>query len=113
MPVYVPTIDASAAPLNLEMTEGDFVSFNFLVEGEANWASSTWVSRVRRASDPDSNILGEFTITAVPQGLDVNILMTSTTVNLLAANIYDWDMAQVGGVTRFTGQLIVKPSISW
>lgn len=108
------TIDASAAELDLVMTEGDLIRFNFLVKGEV-WGGITFICHVKRHQSATEDPIAELTVTATTEGDDTDILIESDPVpGLLATrSMYFWDMQESGGgVTRFGGRFLVKPQVS-
>lgn len=111
MPLPRAEIDASAAQLDLRMTEGDTIRFNFLVPGVADWAGSSFLCQVR--TDYDSiDVIATLSVTATASGADVIILISSAAVPALVAGSYVWDMQEVGGITRFGGLFFVERQVS-
>ena len=109
-----PEIDASAADLDLRMTEGDPIAFNFLVLDAASWAGATWACEVRASRSVSGTLLTSLAVTAVVESvtnLDVHITAAADP-DLVATGSYWWDMQEVGGMTRFSGQFFVMPQVS-
>ncbi len=129
-----PILDASAAQLNLKSTQGDPLSFKFLID--ANW-SGTYVSQVRATRERTSTLHATLTVAAVllttstaaayvAQGVAAEAGHTEFTISLTAplntvpvGTTAWWDMQQQTpgtppspGVTRLSGRFLVMPEIT-
>lgn len=106
-------IDQSHAELDLRMTEGDPILFNFLVKDASGWASTSFTSLVKQRPGELESALATMTVSVSALGLDLNVLLVSTPVaELLSVNSpYVWAMKEVGGVTRFGGMFYVEPRV--
>jgi hypothetical protein len=109
MPI-VPELDASAQNLNLRMTEGDPLNFQWIVPGAASWAGA-YTFRVRI----DADTLLELPATASVSNT-TDALFVVTTVAAQAALValtsgYRWDIQQTGGPTRYSGVLFVESQV--
>lgn len=111
MPFPRAEIDASAAQLDLRMTAGDAIAFNFLVPGVDEWAGTSFICQVRDTYD-SLDALANLTVTATAVGPDCDILITSAAVPALVAGKYVWDMQETGGITRFGGLFLVEEDVS-
>jgi hypothetical protein len=111
MPTPRAEIDNSAAQLDLRMTEGDPMAFNFLVR-DVQWASGTWEAHVKETLDGDP--VAEMTVVMTDEGTDTDVLLTSAAVPELTAftGRYFWDLQEVNGLTRFSGYLIVVNQVT-
>ncbi len=118
-----PILDASAAQLNLKCTQGDPLSFKFIID--ADWSGS-YLSQVRAARERTSTLLATLTVVAnlldaaevatyAAQKVAAQVGHTEFTITLTAAantvpaGTAWWDMQQTGGVTRLTGRFITIP----
>lgn len=99
-----PEIDASASEINLRMTEGDLLNFQWTVLAAAAWAGAytAWVT-----IDGDDIPL---TATAVAVSADALFTIASAPIAELVRNSsgYEWRVKQTGGLTRFGGLLFVE-----
>jgi hypothetical protein len=109
-----PEIDASAADLDLRMTEGDTIAFNFLVLNAGTWAGATWACEVRDIRSVTGTLLASLAVTATLENVDdLDVLITHAPVpELVASSAYWWDMQEVGGMTRFSGRFFVMPQVT-
>ena len=105
-------IDQSHVELNLRMTEGDPIAFNFLVKDAASWSATSFTSLVRQQADSTLPTLATMIVVVTAQGLDLDVKLTSVPVAALTAlnSPFAWAMKEVNGVTRFGGFLYVEPS---
>jgi hypothetical protein len=109
-----PEIDASAAELDLRMTEGDPIGFNFLVADASSWGGNTFRCDVKTQMSADAPVLASLTVTATADGTGCDILLSSAPIPALIAidGHYYWDMQEDGGLTRFSGWLLVEPQVT-
>lgn len=94
-------IDASAFDLNLRMTEGDPINFQWTVEGAAAWAG-THIAYVD---------VYELTATVtVVNTTDALFTITSLPIPELIPypGGYRWGVQEDGGFTRFAGLLFIE-----
>lgn len=129
----VPTLDSSAAQLNLQCTQGDPLSFKFIVD--ADWSGS-YVAQVRVNRERTSTLLATLTVVAnlldaaevaayTAQKVTTQVGHTEFTITLTALlntvppGTAWWDMQQqtpgtppVSGVTRLAGRFIVIPDVT-
>jgi hypothetical protein len=104
-------IDNSAAQLDLRMTEGDPISFNFLVK-DVQWASGSWQAHVKETIDGDP--VATMTVLMTDEGTDTDVLLSSSAVPELTAFVgkYFWDLQEVNGLTRFSGYFYVVNEVT-
>ena len=107
-------IDASAAQLDLRMTEGDAISFNFLVKDAASWGGVAFECHVKETQQVGATALADLTVVATTEGADCDFLITGAPVPALTAShhTYFWDMQDAGGITRFAGHFYVEKQVT-
>jgi hypothetical protein len=111
MPYPRAEIDASAAQLDLRMTEGDSIAFNFLVPGVPEWGGVTFNCQVRDTHESETPI-ATLTVVATTEGTGCDIMITSVPVAELVNGKYVWDMQEAGGITRFGGLFHVEKQVT-
>jgi hypothetical protein len=100
----VPELDASAQRLNIRMTEGDPINWQWIVEDGASWVG-LYECAVKIGEDVFllDNAVSISTVTdalfAVINDPVAEFLETSSG--------YPWDIQQIDGPTRFSGLLFV------
>lgn len=108
-----PEIDASAAELDLRMTEGDLIAFNFLVLDAASWGGATFKADVKESQDVDAPIVISLAVVVTVETANLDVKLNHAATPLLVKSTrYYWDMQEQGGMTRFSGQLHVMPQVT-
>jgi len=94
------------------MTEGDPISFNFLVK-DVQWASGAWTAQIK-ANYGDAVPVATMTVTMTDEGADTDVLLASVAVPALTAFVgrYFWDLQETNGLTRFSGFLYVVNEVT-
>ena len=106
-------ISQDAKELGLEWVQGDPISLAFLVL-EADW-SGTYISQVRRKQNPNAELLGTLDVTAVftpGVGTAFTLTMPENESQAIPGGNFNWDMQQVGGVTRLRGTVHVVSHVT-
>lgn len=109
----VAVISQDACQLGLEWVESDPVSLSFTVS-DVDW-SGTYDSQVRRKQNPNAELLGTLTVTAVYTagvGTAFTLVMSEGDSSLIPAGNYWWDMQEVNGVTRLRGPVTVVGNVT-
>ena len=106
-------IDQSHVELDLRMTEGDPIRFNFLVLDAASWAGVLFTCQVKQRPGEAESILTNPAVTVTAQGNDLDVLLVKVPVVALtnANSPYVWSMKENSGVTRFGGMFYVEPRV--
>ena len=106
-------IDQSHSELDLRMTEGDPINFNFLVKDASNWSTVSFNSEVKQFPDAALEALATLTVVVAAEGSDLDVKLTSAAVDGLTADLspFVWGMKEVGGVTRFGGMFYVEARV--
>lgn len=107
-----PVIDASASELDLAMTEGDLIRFNFLVPGEGSWEDATFLCQVKAEKKGSADVIATLNASVTDEDGNADFLIESSPVAALVEGTYWWDVQEVGGVTRFIGKFIVTGQVS-
>jgi hypothetical protein len=98
-------VSQEAVALGLKWYPGDPVNLQWRV-ADQNW-SGTYVAKLRQYEDPNSTELATFTVTAVYDAVNLWTTFTVTLATAIGEGQYWWSCKQVGGVTRFSGLVIV------
>ena len=106
-------IDKSHSKLDLRMTEGDPIAFNFLVKDAALWSVASFISLVRQQANLALPTLATMVVVVTAEGPDLDVKLNSIPVELLTAanSPFAWAMKEVDGVTRYGGFLYVEPRV--
>lgn len=109
-----PEIDASAADLDLRMTEGDPIAFNFLVKDAGSWGGSTFACDVKATQSVTAPALASLAVVVTVEAVtDLDVKLSHAPVPaLVASSRYYWDLQEVDGLTRFSGWFIVMPQVT-
>lgn len=109
MPV-IPELDASAQELNLRMTEGDPLNFQWLVPGAAAWAGN-YTFKVRTSSEVLVSIACTATVSNVTDALFVVTTVSAQPEFLHNESGYRWNIQQTAGPTRYRGALFIEAQV--
>lgn len=115
-------IDQSHSELDLRMTEGDALAFQFWVRDADDWAGITFVCAVHPESGWTTTPITSPTVmvaaangpdpdTEAFMGLNVDITHAVVAALTHADSPYLWGMKETGGATRFGGFLHVEPRL--
>lgn len=99
-------VSQDAISLGLQWYPGDPVSLSWRV-ADVNW-SGTYVAKLRENQNPTSAEILTFTVTAVYDAVELWTTFTVTTNTAVAAGDYWWSCKLQGGVTRFSGMVVVS-----
>jgi hypothetical protein len=99
-------VSQDAVALGLEWYPGDPVSLTWRV-ADVNW-SGTYTAKLRKYESPDSEELATFTVTATYDPGQEWTTFLVTLATSISAGQYWWSCKQTGGVTRFSGLVIVS-----
>ena len=99
-------VSQDAVDLGLKWYPGDSVNMTWRVK-DANW-SGTYVAKLRQYEDPDSAELATFTVTATYDAVNLWTDFTLTLSTAIDAGCYWWSCKSTGGLTRFSGPVIVS-----
>lgn len=109
MPI-VPELDASAQDLNLRMTEGDPLNFQWLVPGAAAWAGA-YTFKVRINPDTLVSIAATASIVNTVDALFVVQTVAAQPEFVALTSGYHWDIQQASGPTRYSGVMFVEAQV--
>lgn len=99
-------VSQDAVDLGLMWYPGDPVNLQWRVAGQ-DW-SGTYVAKLRKYADPASTELATFTVTAVYDAVNLWTTFTVTLATAISEGEYWWSCKQTGGVTRFSGSVVVS-----
>ena len=99
-------VSQEAVPLGLKWYPGDPVNLQWRV-ADADW-SGTYVAKLRKYENPASEEIATFTVSAVYDAVNLWTTFTVTLATAVAEGQYWWSCKQTGGVTRFSGLVIVN-----
>lgn len=99
-------VSQDAIALGLEWYPGDPVNLQWRVA--ANDWSGTYTAKLRKYADPSSQEIATFTVSAVYDAVNLWTTFTVTTSTAVPAGEYWWSCKQTGGVTRFSGLVLVN-----
>ena len=99
-------VSQDAVPIGLQWYPGDPVNLQWRVAA-VNW-SGTYVAKLRKYEDPTSEELGTFTVNAVYDETNLWTEFTITMSTAIAQGQYWWSCKEVGGITRFSGLVLVS-----
>lgn len=106
-----PTLDQTAQGLNLAWTHGDPVAMSFVVMN-ASWAG-TYKSEVRSSRLNTSALLATITVVATSDGAgNTSFVLTCADTSLVPVGTSFWDLQQVSGVTRISGEVKVSADVT-
>lgn len=98
-------ISQDAVDIGLKWYPNDPVNLSFRV-ANVNWAG-TYTAAVRQNSETSSTVICSLTVSAVYDSVNLWTTFTFTTNTPVASGQYWWACKQTGGVTRFSGPVIV------
>lgn len=102
MTIYV---SQDAIDIGLKWFPNDPVNLSFRV-ADVDWSGS-YTAVVRQNSDVSSSIVCTFSVTAVYDNVNLYTTFTFITATQVPSGLYWWSCKQNGGLTRFSGQVIV------
>jgi hypothetical protein len=98
-------VSQDAIDIGLKWYPNDPVNLQFRV-ADNDWSGS-YTATVRENSLVTSAVVCTLTVTAVYDAVNLWTTFTFTTSTQVAGGTYWWGCKQVGGVTRFSGQVLV------
>jgi hypothetical protein len=98
-------VSQDAVDIGLKWYPNDPVNLSFRV-ADVNWAGS-YTATVRENSSTSSAVICSLNVTAVYDAVNLYTTFTFTTSTQVPSGSYWWSCKQVGGVTRFSGQVLV------
>lgn len=115
MTAPIPVLTQDAKDVHLALVAGDPISFAFYV-ADVDW-SGGYDAHVRFSRDEPADVepLLALAVTAVFDVEDNRTLFTLTapaSANTLKGRRYFWDLQQVGGVTRLSGEVRVRGQVT-
>ena len=99
-------VSQDAVDLGLKWYPGDPVNLSWRVAG-VDW-SGTYTAKLRQYEEPTSAEIATFTVTATYDAVNLWTTFTVTLATAVAQGTYWWSCKQTGGVTRFSGQVLVN-----
>ena len=99
-------VSQDAIALGLQWYPGDPVSLEWRV-ADTDWSGS-YVAKLRKYEAPDSTEVATFTVSAVYDAVNLWTTFTVTLATAVAEGQYWWSCKATGGVTRFSGLVIVS-----
>lgn len=98
-------VSQDAIDIGLKWYPNDPVNLSFRV-ADVNWAGS-YTAAVRANSDASSAVVCSLTVSAVYDAVNLWTTFTFTTSTQVAGGNYWWACKQNGGMTRFSGLVVV------
>jgi len=99
-------VSQDAVPIGLEWYPGDPVSLQWRVT-PVDW-SGTYVAKLRKYADPASEEIATFSVSAVWDAVNLYTTFTVTLATAVPTGQYWWSCKQSGGITRFSGLVLVN-----
>jgi hypothetical protein len=99
-------VSQDAVALGLKWYPGDPVNLQWRV-ADTDW-SGTYVAKLRKYADPASEELATLTVSAVYDAGNDWTTFNVTLATAVAQGQYWWSCKQSGGVTRFSGLVLVN-----
>ena len=99
-------VSQDAVPIGLEWYPGDPVNLEWRVT-PVDW-SGTYVAKLRKYADPASEEIATFSVSAVWDAVNLYTTFTVTLATAVPTGQYWWSCKQSGGVTRFSGLVLVN-----
>jgi hypothetical protein len=98
-------VSQDAVDLGLKWYPGDPVNLQWRV-ADVNW-SGTYTAKLRKGENPATTELATFTVTAVYDAVNLWTTFTVTLATAIPQGTYWWSCKQTGGITRFSGQVLI------